>query len=242
MDNGGSVLTFVCAATCGEEFLKKSCRRTRWSHPGTLWCWPGSHVASASHLTSSWSHFKVFTFSLLKNCPPLKKFQQGSNRGGSASSCSMVQLKIAPADSLRSLSSSKSQQHHHHHQQSDLLRQVITLNCLSTSPILFLLFRRQANNRPEVTKRWLTNFFLEFLWLVRAAENMVTWPRAESNCCKSECTARATALAAPTRARASNTNVSPTETQVWPVQLGFWREKLSEDAWRDTSSAVCNVC
>ena len=68
MDNGGSVLTFVCAATCGEEFLKISCRRTRWSHPGTLWCWPGSHVASASHLTSSRSHFCLhfltFTVSL----------------------------------------------------------------------------------------------------------------------------------------------------------------------------------
>ena len=52
MDNG---LTFVCAATCGGEFPRRSCTPTRWSRPGTPWCWPGSRAASASPPRSSWS-------------------------------------------------------------------------------------------------------------------------------------------------------------------------------------------
>ena len=122
-------------------------------------------------------------------CVPLfKKVQQGSNIGGT-SSCSMVQLQIAPAaESVRSLSSRKSRPHHW----SDLLQSWLSFNLTD------LLAKGAKQTSGQVTRWWLTNFFLELVRQSKerrraAAQNMVTAPRAESNCCKSECTAAARA-------------------------------------------------
>ena len=182
MNNGGSALTSVCGATCDEEFLKISCRRTRWWHLGTLWCWPESHAASASHPMSSWSHF----FPSLSQCPSFKKAQHGPKRGGTWS-CSMAQLKIPwdrfPAVNLNATSNQISGEFF-------VTRSSLSLNVLATAP---------SKQRARGDKL-MTTFFWEFFvspskqWAVL----MLTAPRAESNCCKWECTgARAGDSGAP---------------------------------------------
>ena len=126
--------------------------------------------------------------------------------------------KIAPADSVRSLSSRKSRRH----QQSDLLRSRLSFN------VTDLLAKGDKQTTGQGVDKLMTNKFL-----LREEGDMVTAPRAESNCCKSECTAaRAGASGAAPRATCflpgrKNTYVSlhhpePSRYLVKAKKYKFW--------------------